>query len=275
MSILTRIVLLAALLYLGIAGAVFVFQSRLVFLPEVGGRDWIATPDRVGLDYESVELKTDDGEVLSAWWLPHPGNGPTVLFHHGNAGNISHRLESLALFHELGASVLIFDYRGYGKSTGRPGERGLRLDALAAYDWLLNHAGQPPEAIVLFGRSLGGAVAAGLATEVEACALVVESTFSSIRAIASEYYWWLPVGSLARLQFPTDDYLANTALPILIIHSREDEIVPFSHAERLRAAAGDRATLLEIEGDHNHGFMRSGGRYREGLGDFIGQCGRD
>ncbi|MGY6588665.1 MAG: alpha/beta hydrolase [Wenzhouxiangella sp.] len=272
MSVLTRIVLLAALLYLGIAGAVFVFQSRLVFLPEVGGREWVATPERVGLQYQVVDLETEDGETLSAWWLPHPDGGPAVLFHHGNAGNISHRLESLALFHELGASVLIFDYRGYGQSSGRPTEQGLYLDARSAYRWLLDEAGQSADSIVLFGRSLGGAVAAQLATEVDACGLIVESTFSSIKAIAREYYWWLPVGRLGRLHFPTDQRLAVVEMPVLVIHSRDDEIVPFSHAERLLEAAGSRASLLEIQGDHNHGFMQSGRSYREGLAGFLDQC---
>ncbi len=272
MTILTRIVVLAALLYLGIAGAVFIFQSRLVFLPEVGGREWSGTPESLGLAFRSIDIQTDDGETLSAWWLPHEDSVATVLFHHGNAGNISHRLDSLDLFHRLDANVLIFDYRGYGRSTGRPSEQGLYRDARAAYDWVIGKAQIPSENLVLFGRSLGGAVAARLAGEVEACALIIESAFSSIEAIASEYYWWLPVGQLARLHFPTDEFLADTDLPTLIVHSREDEIVPFSHAERLLEVSGNRAKLLEIQGSHNHGFLTSGSAYREGLAEFMAQC---
>lgn len=267
-----RVGVLLALAYVVLVGALFLFQSRLVFLPDVGGRALVATPDSIGLAFDEIALATPDGETLHGWWLPHPQAGPVVLFHHGNAGNISHRLQSLRLLHEMGASVLIFDYRGFGQSTGRPSEAGLLIDARTAYQWLIDDQQLSPDSIVLFGRSLGAAVAAHLATEVEACALVLESSFSSLDAVARHHYPWLPVRWLLRLHFPVDQWLADTLLPTLIIHSREDEIIPFSHAERLLERAQGDGRLLEIQGDHNHGFLQSGQQYRQGLGEFLAAC---
>ncbi|TVQ30744.1 MAG: alpha/beta hydrolase, partial [Wenzhouxiangella sp.] len=229
---LLRILFLALLVYVGLALVIFLFQGRLVFLPHVAGRDLVATPHHLGLVYDDVELHTADGETLHGWWLPHSQARGTLLFKHGNAGNISHRLDSLRIFNELGLNVLIFDYRGYGQSSGRPSEQGTYKDARAAWDWLIDEAGVQPGEVILFGRSMGGAIAAQLATEVRPAGVIVESSFSSIADIASEYYGWLPVRWLTRIHFPTADFLAQTDVPVLVVHSREDEIVRFEHAER-------------------------------------------
>jgi uncharacterized protein len=271
---LLRVVFLALVIYLALALVIFLFQSRLIFLPDIAGRDLIHTPDRVGLAYEDVTLETPDGERLHGWWLPHPQPRATLLFQHGNAGNISHRLDSLMIFHELGLNVLIYDYRGYGQSTGRPSEAGVYTDARAAWDWLVSVQEQAPENIVLFGRSMGAAIAAQLASEVDAGGLILESSFSSIRDIGAEVYPWLPVRWLARIHFPTTQYVATTRTPLLVVHSPADEIIPFAHAERIKAAAAGPASLLEIRGDHNNGFLQSGPLYREGLDDFIVQIMR-
>ncbi|TVS12016.1 MAG: alpha/beta hydrolase [Wenzhouxiangella sp.] len=263
-TVMTLVAVYAALLLL-----LFVFQSRLVFLPHVGGRDLAASPTQVGLDYQEVWLDTADDERLHAWWLPHPEARGALHFSHGNAGNISHRLDSLAIFHELGLSVLIYDYRGYGQSSGRVGEEGLDLDAEAAWRWMVDEADVPPERIVLFGRSMGGAVAARLAGQVEAGALILESTFTSVPDIAGEIYWWLPVRWLARIRLDARAALADCDQPTLIVHSRDDEIVPFSHAEGLLEAAPSSARLLEIRGSHNTGFLTSGDLYRDGLDEFL------
>lgn len=264
-----RLILLVLAVYGSLVVILFLFQDRLVFLPNVGGRELGASPADIGLDYREVWLDTEDGERLHAWWVPHPQARAVLHFSHGNAGNISHRLDSLRLFHELGLSVLMYDYRGYGLSSGRPSEAGLILDAEAAWRWLLEEAAIAPEQIVLFGRSLGGAVAAELASRQSAGALILESTFTSVPDIAAEIYWWLPVRLLARLQFDARSAVARSRQPTLIVHSRDDEIVSFSHGQALFDAAPEPRAFLELRGSHNTGFLVSGQVYRAGLAEFL------
>lgn len=264
-----RLVLMLALAYGALLLMLYLFQPRMLFLPGVPGRGLIATPQHIGLEFRDVEFDTEDGEILHGWWLPHASPRGTLLFQHGNAGNISHRLDSLRIFHELGLNVFIYDYRGYGQSSGSPSEMGVYRDARAAWRWLVDEAGVEPSSIVLFGRSMGGAVASRLAAEVDAAGLIVESTFTSVPEIGAELYWWLPVRLLARLEFNAAQSIAQADLPVLVVHSPEDEIIPFEHGRRLVEAAGDRGTLLEIRGDHNTGFLASGALYRDGLDRFI------
>ena len=264
-----RLLGIAALAYAAFALLLFLMQERMLFLPT--GELW-ATPARAGLAFEEVWLDTADGERLHAWWVPHPEARATVLFSHGNAGNISHRLESLELFNELGVSVLIYDYRGYGRSTGRPDEAGLYLDGETALDWLENSRGLRPQRLVQFGRSMGAAVAARLAERRGARCLVVESAFTSVPDRGAELYWWLPVRWLARIEMDTRRAVADSSAPVLVVHSRDDEIVPFAHGRRLLDAAGDRGRLLEIRGDHNTGFLASRRTWLDGMEAFIARC---
>lgn len=250
---------------------VYLLQPRLLFLPGVPGRELVATPERIGLSHRDVSLQTEDGETLHAWWLPQERPRATLLFFHGNAGNISHRLESLEIFHELGLQVFIIDYRGYGRSSGKPSEAGLYRDAQAAWAWLTRTQGVAPERIILFGRSMGGAVASELATRVDAAGLIVESVFTSVPDIGAELYWWLPVRLLSRLEFNTADYIRRSDLPVMVVHSVDDEIIPVHHGRRLREIAGERGSWLEIRGGHNTGFLESRERYREGLDSFISE----
>ena len=241
----------------------FFTQERLVFLPfgEVEG-----SPAQIGLAYEELWLDTADGERLHGWFVPHPEPRAALLFFHGNAGNISHRLDSLRIFHHLGLSVLIIDYRGYGLSSGRPSEQGVYRDAEAALAWLQGRdsTGQ----LVYFGRSLGAAVAAWLAVEHPPAALIMESSFSSLPELGAELYPWVPVRWLARMQFDSAARLGGVNAPLLLVHSREDEIIPFHHSERLLASHG-QAQLLVIHGDHNRGFLHSGRHYVDGLDGFL------
>jgi uncharacterized protein len=269
-----RMLLMLVVVYAAMLLLLYLFQPRLLFLPGVPGRELIATPERIGLQYRDVEFETEDGETLHGWWLPHAEPRAALLFFHGNAGNVSHRLDSLQIFHDLGLEVLIFDYRGYGQSTGSPSEKGLYRDARAAWDWMVDEQGLPAERIVLFGRSMGGAVAAHLAEQVDAAGLIIESTFTSVPDIGAELYWWLPVRLLARLEFNAAEHVAAADMPVLVVHSPDDEIIPFDHGRRLHEAAGDRGTLLEIRGDHNTGFLASGELYTDGLDRFILEVAR-
>ncbi|MCK8515507.1 alpha/beta hydrolase [Methylonatrum kenyense] len=258
-----------ALAYLVPLVLLYLFQDRLAHLPGVPGRELTATPERIGLDYEDVTLETPDGLRLHGWFLPHEKPRGTLLFLHGNAGNISHRLDSLEIFHELGLEVLIIDYRGYGQSEGRPSEPGLQQDARVALDYLLEERGRGADEIAVFGRSLGGALAAGVAAEEALAGVIVESAFTSAPDLAAELYPIYPVRWLARLEYDTRAALAESRTPVLVIHSPEDEIIPFAHGERLYQAAPEPKSFLELRGDHNTGFLRNRERYMDGLDAFL------
>lgn len=258
--------------YGALAVLLFAYQPRLVFQPNFQGRALEATPDAIGLDYRDVSIATDDGETLHGWWVPHADARATMLFSHGNAGNISHRLESLRQFHQLRLNVLMYDYRGYGQSTGKPSEAGLYRDIDAAWRWLVDDRGLAPSRIVLSGRSLGGAVTAGLAARVEPACVILESTFTSVPDLGAELYPWLPVRLLSRVRLDARAHVADIAAPLLIVHSRDDEIVPYAHARKLHTAADGSAELLAISGGHNTGFVDSEASYIEGLDAFLEGC---
>jgi uncharacterized protein len=273
MKSLATLLLFVALPYAAIVAFLWLRQESMLFLPDMPSREIVATPADIGLRYEPLRLPTADGETLDAWFVPAPDERAVLLFFHGNAGNISHRLESVKIFHDLGLSVLIIDYRGYGHSTGRPTELGTYEDARAAWRHLVEDRGIPAERIVLFGRSLGGAVATWLAANAAPRALIVESAFRSVPDMAAEIYWFLPVRLLARLHYPVEKLLPQVDAPVLVIHSRDDEIIPFAHGEALHAAAGPPTRLLALEGDHNTGFLLSERRYIAGLAAFIDELG--
>ena len=263
------ILLLAITGYAALVLIVYFNQSNLLFLPNMPSRTLIATPADAGLEYESLKITSSDGLSLDAWFIPGTGARSTLLFFHGNAGNISHRMDSLRLFHDLGLDILIFDYRGYGRSEGKPTEAGTYLDAEAVWRYLTEERGVSPGEIILFGRSLGAAVATWLAARHTPGALIIESAFTSVPEMAATLYPYLPVRLLSRLDYSTITDIGSVSSPVLVVHSRDDEIIPFSHGERIYAAAGEPRVFLEIRGGHNEGFMLSGRHYIEGLESFL------
>ena len=252
--------------------AVYLFQSRLLFFPNItAGLDADLNPARVGLRYEGVFIDSTDGVRLHGWFIPAPNPRGVLLFLHGNAGNITHRLDSIALFHAQDLSVFIFDYRGYGKSSGRPSEDGTYDDAAAAWNYLINDRQLDAEGMLIFGRSLGASIATELATHVKPAGLIIESAFTSVPDIAAELYRFLPVRTLARFEFDTKKYIAGISCPLLVIHSIDDEIIPVRHGERLFEEAPEPKVYLQIFGDHNNGFLLSGALYTEGLKHFLNE----
>lgn len=247
----------------------YFYQDRMLFLPNIPSRAVERVPSAVGLDYEVVDLVTSDNVRLDGWFVPAPENRGVILFCHGNAGNISHRFDSLILFHRLGFSTLIFDYRGYGRSQGRPSEAGTYLDVEAAWQYLMRKRSYPPSRIVLFGRSLGAAVAVHQAVQHPPAALIVESSFTSVPDIAAELYPFLPVRWLSRLDYNVQEQLLKVSCPVLVVHSRDDEIIPFSHGLALYAAASEPKRFLEIGGGHNDGFLLAGQAYTQELDAFL------
>lgn len=268
MRMLFSLSIMAAIAYAALAALIFFAQSSLVYYPE-SGRNIIETPDDRGLGYESVEIATLDGESLHGWFIPAPAAAGTVLFFHGNAGNISHRMDYLLMFHRLGYNTLIFDYRGYGQSSGSPSESGTYLDAQAAWRYLTEKKEIPSTRVVLFGESLGGAVAAWLAVREKPALLVLASVFTSIPDMAAKIYPFLPVRLLSRFEYSTIDYLRTVACPVLVAHSPQDDIVPFTHGEALYQAAPEPKQFLRLQGGHNNGFIFMREDWVEALRKFI------
>ena len=229
----------------------------------------MATPGRIGLDYREVTFEARDGTALNGWWLPHPASRGTLLFCHGNAGNISHRLTDLMQFNDLGLNVLIFDYRGYGASEGSPSEKGTYRDAEAAWEHLVGERGEKPGRIVVFGRSLGTAVAAWLAAEKTPGAAVLESGFTSVVDMARKMYWMYPVRLLARVHYDTRSHVSRLQCPVLVIHSRDDDMIPFEHGRKLYEAAPGPKEFVEMRGGHNDPHMDHPDDYANAVGGFI------
>ena len=248
---------------------VFLMQPKLIYYPNIPTRTVEATPAFIDLDFEDVTLDTTDGEHLHAWFIPHPEAHATLLFAHGNAGNISHRLDSIQVFHDLGLNVLIFDYRGYGQSTGKSNENGTYRDAEAAWLYLTETRGIEPGKIILFGRSLGAAVVADLAVRVEPAAVILESAFVSVPDMAARIYPWLPVRWLASYRYYNAEKVTHIKRPLLIIHSRGDEIIPFEQGERLFQRASEPKQFLELRGRHNDGFYVSRKAYVQTMRAFL------
>ncbi|MDH5648315.1 MAG: lysophospholipase [Gammaproteobacteria bacterium] len=244
----------------------YIQQPLMVYYPI---RTLDSTPKNWGYEFEDITLTTEDKININAWYIKSPSAKKVVLFCHGNAGNMSHRRSSVEIFRDLNLSVLIFDYRGYGKSEGNPTEEGTYRDARAAWKYLVTQRHIDPHNIIIFGRSLGGAVAARLASEVEAGGLIIESTFSSARDMAKQV---LPVmHRLVRLRFryETVRHVKNSKIPILVMHSREDEIIPYAQGRKIFSAASGSKTFVELKGDHNNGFYDSGQIYIGGLKTFL------
>lgn len=246
-------------------------ETRMLYYPVRGIE---SSPARLGWRFEDIELEATDGVRLHSWYIPADPDtvraGPllTVLFLHGNAGNVSHRMEKLAILRGLGADVLILDYRGYGRSDGRPDESGTYRDARAAYEHLVGRRGLDPRTIVLLGESLGSAVASHLASEVGVGGVVLEEAFTSVPDVARDMFPLLPVRWVIRNRYDTLGRIARIRAPILILHSRDDEYFPFRHAERLAAAARG-ATVVELRGGHNDAFLVSDTLYRRALGELF------
>jgi len=263
LNLLAALVLAAALLWLGLR----FFERAMVFVPS---REMIAHPGTVGLAYEALSLKTSDGVVLRAWWIPGPaGDSPVMLCLHGNGGNLSHRTDKMRLFHDAGASQLWLDWRGYGESGGSPDEPGLYRDALAGWAWLNAVKLVPAARLVLYGESLGGAPAIELATRVAAAGLIVDSAFTSVKDMSRLILPWFPVRFLS-FRFDNLTRLPRVTIPTLFLHSPQDDIIPYEMALRnLGASGAAKKRLVDLKGSHNEGFLDTGPAYGQAIKTFL------
>ena len=269
MSTVWKFLFLAACVYAGLTALIYFRQSSLIYYPNISGRELAASPQHIGLAYEDVELLTEDGVRLHGWFVPGENARGTLLFFHGNAGNISHRLDSIAIFNRMKLDVFIIDYRGYGQSEGRSNENGTYRDAEAAWHYLRETRAIGADRIIVFGRSLGASIAAWLANRHQPAALIVESGFSSVPSMAQRLYPFLPVKWLSRFSYDTRQYVSGIACPLLVAHSRDDEIIPYAEGRLVFDAAPANKQFLEMRGGHNDGFVVSGRAYTDGLARFI------
>jgi len=265
------LLLLLVGVYVLFSVVLYLLQNRMVFLANMPGRALTATPEDAGFAYQDVSITTSDGMRLHGWFVPAKQAKATVLFLHGNAGNISHRLDSIAIFRELGLDTFIIDYRGYGRSEGKPSEQGTYLDAQAAWEYLVSNRGIAPDKIVIFGRSLGCAVASWLTARTTPGAVILESCFTSALDMAYRLYPFLPVRLITRLKYPVKENVKQLSSPLLVVHSREDEIIPFDMGQSIFAAAPEPKMMLVLTGDHNGGFLMNRSQYLTVLGKFLDQ----
>ncbi|MBC7333937.1 MAG: alpha/beta hydrolase [Actinobacteria bacterium] len=275
---------LIAILYIISAIYKFLNQSKYIYCPT---RQIIATPSDIGLQYDKVILNTADGIKLTGWYIPSipsaeatlTGTSPqgtmtkeplTVLVFHGNGGNISHNLEVIEFFYNLGYCVFIVDYRGYGESEGRPTEEGTYLDALCSWEYLVTERKIIPKKIIIYGYSLGGAIACWLAAqkEVHPGALILDSTFTSVDDMASRLYPYLPVRRFLRYHYRTIDYIGSVTCPVLVIHSKTDDYIPYEHGLRLFKKANKPKEFLQTYGGHLDGFTVSREIYLKKIKSF-------
>jgi fermentation-respiration switch protein FrsA (DUF1100 family) len=239
-------------------------ESKTVFFPS---REMEITPEFIKLPYEEINLKTPDKLKINSWFIPATSRY-TVLFCHGNAGNISTRLEKILVLHDFGLNVFIFDYRGYGKSQGGPSENGMYIDTKTAYDYLVNQRKINPEDIIIYGESLGGAAAINLAAKARNRGLIMEGVFSRAVDMARRLYPFLPP-FLFSVKFDSLSKIKNIETPKLFIHSVDDGIVPIDLARKLYRAAKGEKYFVEIDGPHTTAFLDSKEKYIAAIKSFL------
>jgi len=253
--------------YLGLVVMLMLIENRLLYHPTSAAQRWIDPPVP---DIQDIELTSTDGTRLHAWWLPAKGSETAILYCHGNAGNLSYRGGSIAKLRDrLGASVLIIDYPGYGKSEGAPSEKGCYAAADAAYDWLTHEKKFASKNVLLYGASMGGGVITRIASTREHRALILVKTFTSAPDIASDLYWWLPVPKRALMSnhFDSLSRIDQCKRPVFIAHGTADEMIPHAHGERLYAAANEPKRFLSMPGADHNGQLPE--QFFDSLKDFL------
>ena len=241
------------------------YEAHNVFFPSTNLE---LTPKAINLNYEDVFFKTSDNQLLNGWFLPSDDARYTFLFCHGNAGNIADRLYKLQALNQLGVNVFIFDYRGFGKSQGKPSEKGIYNDAMAAYDYLITQKAIHPDTIIAYGVSLGGAVAIDLCSKVPCAGLIVEGTFSSGKDMAKRIFPILPCYIFVN-SYNSQSKISTMTIPKLILHSTDDEVVPSRLGKKLFGAAAGPKEFVELNGYHDDAFFESNGTYMTAIKNFL------
>ena len=232
-------------------------------------RDWGKLS---GLPLEEVWFRAADGPRLFGWYVQASPGAPVLLWCHGNAGNLIHRLDNMAALYRSGLSIFIFDYRGYGRSEGKPSEEGLYRDALAAYTYLTEARRIPPQQVVMFGRSLGAAIAGEVASQRPIGGMILEGSFPSVEAVAKAFYFGLPVHWLISARFPLSEKLQRVRVPVLVIHGEQDEVIPVELGRLVFESANEPKFLYLVPGaGHNDCYVIGGQAYLSRITSFLKQ----
>lgn len=254
-NILIKIIIISASAYIVICMMVHVFEYMTLYHP---GRT-LKEPLNPFLNYNDYQVQTADGETVNLWYFSHPAAKWTALLCHGNAGNNSHRMEQITALYQKGMSVAIFDYRGYGKSSGHPSENGLYHDGQAVVRYMNEILSIPSEKIVIIGTSLGGAVAAELGMKNNFRAIILESTFTSKHDMASVIFPGFPAGLFSKNQFNTLDKIGRVHSPVLIAHGTRDDMIPYPMSLKLFEAAPDPKCHYPIHDARHNDYLSVGG----------------
>ncbi len=246
-----------------------IFEEKFIYFPSVYPEGYYNEVQQV-LRVEDCWFTSEDGIKLHGWFASSRNPIATLLISHGNAGNISHRIPIMHAFQQSGFNVFMYDYRGYGRSQGSPNEEGIYRDGRAAFDFVARRSDIDPTRIVLFGTSVGGAVAVDVATHRPACALILESTFTSAKDMARVLYSFLPAQWLVRTQFNSEKKIRSLPLPVLVMHGTHDSIVPVALGRKLFNAANSPKEFYEIPGaNHNDTFWVGGKAYLDRIRSFV------
>lgn len=249
-------------------GSGCMIEKGFIFFPD---KEISQTPADAGLPFEDLYLLTPDGVRINAWFIPSTGSRKVLLWFHGNAGNLSNRVDQLRfLYQELNLNILMIDFREYGRSDGWVTENGTYQDALGSYDYLLSRSDIDPEGIVVYGQSLGAAVAVELAVQRKAAGLILEAPFVSIREMARVHFPWLPVGRLLSTRYDLLSKIDRVQAPLLVIHGDRDEVVPYSQGRKVFETAKPPKLIYTVQGAGHNNLYRIGGRvYFQTIGQFI------
>ncbi|MEE8149864.1 MAG: alpha/beta hydrolase [candidate division Zixibacteria bacterium] len=265
-------IVLATILAVYSAFCVYIYmaQDRMFYFPT---KDFAVNPDDYDLNFQDVFINVGQDETIHGWYFSQAQNqnaARTVLVCHGNGGNISHRLETVIFLLQRGVNVMMFDYRGYGRSSGRPRETNTYDDVKAAYDWLISEKSAIPDDIIIFGRSLGGAVAVDLASKENCGGLIVESSFDSAREMAKGYFPFFPAGLLIKYSYDSISKISKVNCPKLFTHSPADDLVPFDRGKKLFEAAPEPKSFYEISGGHNERTYLDDPGYIKAIDNLLG-----
>jgi len=241
-------------------------QGRMIFMPM---KELAITFSETGLEGEDIYIQVVPEEKINAWYFTGKPGEKTILFCHGNAGNISHRLETVQFLKDLEVNILLFDYRGYGLSDGHPTEEGAYADTRAAFNWLVSEKKIEPSDIIIFGRSLGGAVAIELASKISCGGIIVESSFTSVSELGAKMFPLFPVKYLLRYDFDSIGRIKHLKCPILVTHSPEDEMIPYEMGQRLYENAPEPKYFIDLHGSHNDREYLGDKTYIEAMTNFI------
>ncbi len=265
---LLQFIVLLVVGYFVLIGLMAIFQNSLIFHPS---SQMHATPDRTGIPWSDHYMEMEDGTKLHAWLFENEDADFTVILSHGNAGNISGRIDIAELLVDAGASVFMYDYRGFGNSEGSPSEKKVMSDAVEVAEYLSEQKGIGFDSMIFYGRSLGGPIAAYQAKSVGGVGLVLDSSFLNAKEVASDVYPFIPA-MFIRADFPTDRFLREMdPIPVMIMHSPDDNIIRYRHGQELYEIAQEPKKFIELRGGHNDNFFRSTDIYETAWRDFIEQ----